>query len=305
MGIYYVQESREQGTGKVDRNGYTYYTRVFEVGSTDWRTRQALAIAAVQDTGLNIGDYYQVLDPADNSVIEYDPNSYLLELSSALASSSEDGCLWLVTGNYGPAGGENATFPPNPLDHPIELSWGSERVDIVVDRDVNGNAVTNSAGDFFEENPPTIEKYRIILTIQRNESSFSPTLALTWKGTVNNAAWTVAGTSFAAYTVKCLDITSNAVYHPACGWFWPVKYDFAIDLDGWRYKPLDRGVRMNDGSGKRAILDSQGQPIPDPVLLNGSGLPLTGGTPVVLTFNICPLSDFSLLNFDYTNAPGY
>lgn len=306
MAILRVDERIESATAKLDRNGYATYQRVFQVIAEDYTTRQGAAVEAVRAI-VDIGDAYSVLDPADGTtVIDSDAGAFCTDLSAALGSGADDGCTWDVTVTYGPAGGEVPTFPPNPLDHPIELSWGSQLVDEVIFLDRDGDPITNSAHDYFEENPPTRARYKIILNIQRNQATFSTTLAQSYKGTVNDADFTVVSETFAAGLVKCADITGKPIYHPDCGWYWVVSYSFEIDPNGWAYKPLDRGVRKLVSGSKVAITDAHGEPIADPDFLNGSGAVLTaGGTPIVLEFDIYPESNFDDFGFDYTNTPGY
>jgi hypothetical protein len=149
-------------------------------------------------------------------------------------------------------------------------------------------------------------KYLILLNIVRNEATFSPTLAQTWKGTVNDAVFSIAGDDFAAGTVKIADITSELSYNPECGWYWPVNYQFEIDPDGWKAKLLDQGMRTLVSSKKVTMVDDAGKEVSTPELLDGAGAKLAvAATPVVLEFDVLPESDFSILDFDFTDAPGY
>lgn len=304
MAVTEVTEKVDGASASVDKYFVKTYVRVFQVVCSDNFTRAGTAISAV---GIGIGDHYKILAPDGITVLEEDTTSFCQDISCTVASQADDGCQWDVTLKYGPFGGEAQVFPENPLDHPLVLSWGSARFEETAEADRDGNAILNSAGDYFDP-PPTRDDSRIILKIVRNESTFSPTLAQTWKNTVNDADWTVANETFPANTVKVIDITGELSYNAKCGYYWPVTYEFEINPDTWTRKILDQGMRArNPGTGKLvAVLDEKGQSVSSPVLLDGAGSQLTtGNDPVFLEFELCPESDFSLLNFDFTNSPGY
>lgn len=306
MAIVEVSEKLEGATSKQDKTFQTSYTRVFQVVTDDHLTRaRAVRLAITSSAGIAIGSHYQVVDPADGTtVIEQDTASFCTSISAAVAGSSDDGCQWDVTIEYAPSDG-SPTFPPNPIDHPLKLSWGSQLVELPVKYDRDDNPIQNSAEDFFDPTP-TVMKYLILLNIVRNEATFSPTLAQTWKGTVNQHIFSIAGEDFAVGTVKIADITSELSYNGECGWYWPVNYQFEIDPDGWKAKILDQGMRELVSSKKVTMVDGAGKEISTPELLDGAGAKLaSGAAPVVLEFDILKEKDFADLHFDFTSAPGY
>lgn len=306
MAIVEVFEKLEGNVSKQDKSFQTSYTRVFQVVTSSRLDRaRTVRLAVMSAAPVAIGDHYEVLDPSDGTtVLEQDTASFCTSISAAVAGSTDDGCQWDVTVEYSPSDG-SPTFPPNPVEHPLKLSWGSQLVEVPVNYDRDGDPIQNSAGDFFDPTP-TVMKYLILLNIVRNEATFSPTLAQTWKGTVNDATFTIAGEDFDPGTVKIADITSELSYNAECGWYWPVTYQMEIDPDGWKSKLLDQGMRTLVSGAKKAIADDSGKEVSTPELLDGSGVKLAvGADPVVLEFDVLPESDFSLLDFDFTDAPGY
>jgi hypothetical protein len=146
MAIVEVFEKLEGATSKQDKSFQTSYTRVFQVVTDDQKTRaRAVRLAVMSAAPVAIGDAYQVLDPADGTtVLEQDTASFCTSISAAVAGSTDDGCQWDVTVEYAPGDG-SPTFPPNPIDHPLKLSWGSQLVEVPVNYDRNGDPIQNSA----------------------------------------------------------------------------------------------------------------------------------------------------------------
>jgi hypothetical protein len=301
-----VDEKIEGNTAKTDAKGNATYTRAFRVTADSYALRAKGAVeAVVAQKGIEIGTPYEVLDPADGvTVLESDDAASCQEISAA--SASDDGYSWDVTVSYGPLGGEAATFPANPLEWPVEFALQSAQDRKPADEDRDGNPVLNSAGDAFDP-PPEIDFSRIVFEVTRNEATFSPVLAQTWKHTVNDAVFSIAGENYAAGTVLIQDIVAGKpLFHPDAGWYWRITYKFEVKPEGWKKKILDQGMKEIVAGAKRAMKDSQGQPISSPELLDGLGVKLAaGGTPVFLEFDLYPESNFSLLALSFTGTPGF
>ena len=136
-----------------------------------------LACAAV---GIGIGDAYE---PNGNQ-FEFDTFAYC---NSITASQIEgDGVGWIVVVEYGPYSSLWAGGGPkqNPLLQPIDVSWSQRSQEIVVDIDINGNAIMNTAGDRFD--PPLMEDDpRFVLTVIRNEQSFNQSIQVQYRNAIN------------------------------------------------------------------------------------------------------------------------
>lgn len=301
MAILSVDEVFEGRSGKMDRMWARAYSRTWRV-ITDSPYDGAMAVRNAIPVG--IGAAYVVRDAGGSTILEQDLQSFALEVAAAVEGTADDGCSWLVTVQYGPY--DANTFPANPIDHPLKISWGFAKYEKVVDETIpdpvttKTKAIVNSAGDYFDP-PPTMDDSRPVLRIVRNEQTYSPTLALSWKDTINTDVWN----GFAARTVKCGEIPAELRWNQECGYYYEVTYEFEINPSGWKKEVLDQGLRKLVSGAQQAITDSKGQPVTSPVLLDGSGAPLASGAdPVFLQFSIYNEAAFSGLNLTLSGAPG-
>jgi len=293
MSITQVYEVRGAREGGYDSQWRRTYKRVWRV-ETDSSLTGALAVRTA--IPVTLGNYYAVYN--GNTLLEYDLFSFVVNIKCQIDPGCNDDCSWLVAVEYGPY--DPSTFPENPLNHPLKISSGSNRFERAVEQDINGNGVLNSAGDYFDP-PVVIDDSRPTLKIVRNEQTFSPQYADTFKDTLNKFVFF----DYAPLTVKCLPITGELEYNPVCGFYYVVTYEFEIDPNGWKKLILDQGLRLIDGTKQKPAVDVNGQPVTSPVLLDGMGGQLaTGATPVFLEFDVYPVSDFTLLNLDPAGQPG-
>ena len=186
--------------------------------------------------------------------------------------------------------------------------------------------VVNSAMVVF--NPPLERNAtRISIRYAKNVQDFPIATAKTFHRAVNAKAVTFnfrfqkLKIAVEPFTCQCVSI--NGSFNEANGKkFWRVTWDLIIDPQhGFREKVVDRGLHARamygdpDGRGGfitddaaalkwRRITDTNGNPISEPVLLNGNGQPLDlpqGGeaiTPVYITYSI-----YHELEFDGLGLP--
>ncbi len=242
--------------------------------------------------GMDIGEIYA-------TATEVDVTSFLQDIEVA-AEGTDDSRSYKITVNYGPY--DANTFPENPLEHPIQVTWDNASYTKIVDEDINGDPVFNSAGDYFD--PPVERDHaRPVMRITRNEQTFDPAIAAAYGDRVN--ADTFAGQDPGRW--KCKPPTAQIQYHQACGWYAIVNYEFELqtdpEQDGWKKRILDQGMYQLSG-GARKPIQIKGQPADKPIPLDGSGVPISpAGTPVYLDFDIYPSVDFSGLGFTFAGAP--
>jgi hypothetical protein len=243
------------------------------------------------------GNYYVQTDGA-GTVTEFDTFSFASKIEASIDPECDDDCAWIVTVDYGPY--DPTTFPENPLQHPLKISFGSGRFERVVDQDINGNAVSNSAGDYFDP-PPTIDDSRPTIRVVRNEQTYNPQYAISWKDTVNTDTFF----GFGPGQVKLAQPLGELEYSPVIGFYVVVTYEFEINPAGWKKEILDQGLRKLGGGGQVACVDENGQPVTSPVLLDGAGGQLaTGGDPAFMEFEVYQKAAFSGLALDPSAAPG-
>jgi hypothetical protein len=295
MAVLSVDEIRKSRSGGLDSQWHRTYRRAWRV-VTDGPYAIG-ALGARLSIPVFFGQSYVLRTPL-GALVEFDDFAFALKIDAQIDPDCNDDSSWVVTVDYGPY--DPTQFPEDPLNHPIKLSWGENRFEKQVFEDRNGDPVVNSAGDYFDP-PVSADDSRPTLRIVRNERTYDPIYANSWKDTLN--ADTFFG--FAPATVKLSVPLGELEYNPICGFYYVVTYQFEVNANGWKKQILDQGMRQVVSGVKSNILDDNGEQISSPALLDGSGKKLaTGGTPASLTFEIYQESDFTQLGLDPYTAPG-
>lgn len=288
----FVAEKRENRSGSTNAQWRRSYQRCFivDVDSPFYGPKSVIASLPVA-----IGQKYLILDDT-GAVVERDDGSFVQTIDVRV--SSEDGCQWEATVTYGPFDANQQ--PQNPIDWPLKITHGFAKFENVVEEDIDGNAILNSAEDYFDP-PVTRDDSRPVMRIARNEKTFDPAISYQFKDAVNKNSFFGADPG----TVKCADIAADLVFNPDIGWFYSVSYDFEYNPDGWEKRILDQGMKYLDASGNKSPVTEAGKPASSPVLLDGDGgiLPV-GADPVFLTYKVYPEEDFDILNLDPKGQPG-
>lgn len=182
--------------------------------------------------------------------------------------------LWIVSARYSvPPTGDWTLAPGDPLDEPAVIAYTRTIEYIDADRDINGNAVKNLAGDVFRVTPTqpiTIER----ISVFRNEPFYDRPKANLFSNTVNDSDVTFLGASFAKDSMLCLgiapseDFTTEATYLP-------IRYDFEARNypDIHPHQKWERNVgavgwfRVSGDTDPNGPLDRRGR------FINGDGEP--------------------------------
>lgn len=182
---------------------------------------------------------------------------------------------WSLVCNYRNV--EAQQYNPNPLLRPPQITWSSVSYEEDFVRDITGRAVLNSAGDFF--NPPIkVQRSRWQVTYVRNAMAVPPWI-FTYIDSVNSDVFTLDGISIPR---RCafLDSIQVGPYRTENGYTFR-EVTISILLQGYSWQPavLDQGLyeRAPDGTRKRIRLG--GEPVTEPVLLDGAGRPLQNPSP--------------------------
>lgn len=219
------------------------------------------------------------------STFPYDTSSVATTFSTTSAGGQGEtlGTVFNVTVTYAPlvlTGAANVDGTPT-------RRYRKEPVTRTYSRDAQGVYVRNSAwmppGDLF-----TREESIDILQITRNESFYAT-------GGLTNCVNSNSFEGYPAGTVLLAGVEADRVYDSAfsSGGYWRVSYEFRIDVaNGWDVFYADMGTAERKLKEKEdpsdpdeyelvKILDSEGNPISEPVLLNGNGERLESGMPIV------------------------
>lgn len=216
-----------------------------------------------------------------------------------------NGGIWDVEVTYDNAG--SGDDPPDPSEtDPFTITPRMEKIEMIMDIDLDGILVTNSAGQQFES-PPMMEFPYPIFSISRTEYSNPCRRLMQNFNCVNSMEFW----GYPPGRVCLLDMSPTT----SVSWgapSWSVTYDIGVnpyvDIDIWQQEMLDAGtferhiVTDEDDEEKkyvelRAITDVDGKEIETPVKLDGNGKKLPEvGTPVWLQFRKRMSADLNLLN---------
>jgi hypothetical protein len=164
---------------------------------------------------------------------------------------------------------EEEVEPPDPQED--ESTWlritisSSQISKPATDKD--GRSFTNSAGDPVDG--LEAEAALLVLTYT-NEAAISPAFKQFYKylNACNNDTYL----GFQPYTLRCTGISAD---YDQAKQAWRVSVEFTHNPDSWQLVYYDAGFNEIDGGQRRAILDQRGNPVSQPVPLDGAGKALT------------------------------
>ncbi len=259
------------GTGKA-------YSQKFRIITNTQYDGQATIIAQL---GYYYGQKYIV--GYQNGGVDSDLFAYLTSIH--LDSVGEDGIEWEATFEYSwydattVGGGKEQ----NPLDMPIEVNWGWRDYEMVIEIDIDGNPVLNTAQDPYDP-PVLIPDPRRTMTVVRNEATISFGLIDQYHNAINTDQWAGAQPFFA----HCLGITPKNTFHQLVGWYYQVTYEFEFisarqalaqqqapggEATGFRKQLINQGLRAISDTNprKKYHVVYRNVPVSQPVLLDANG----------------------------------
>ncbi|MEM9019935.1 MAG: hypothetical protein AAGC44_05170 [Planctomycetota bacterium] len=253
--------------------------------------------------------------PAYGAALPGNPNKLVTNLDAKPSRDSRR--LFLVTVTYetintesGSGGG--GAQAPDPLNRPPDIAWGSNTYERVLEKDINGNPIVNSAGDPFD--PPLTQRLNVpAVEISYNQAGYNPDTYQPFVDSVNNAIITIAGMDDIDAKGAMLEkhrhrklFENGTAYH---------RLTFNVEVAGsYLREVLDRGWhRLPDGAAeeghylgngvfqKPEIMNADGVKPNAPVLLNGAGQPLANGAaPVFRSFETRDALDWEPLSLPTT-----
>ena len=182
---------------------------------------------------------------------------------------------------------------------------------------------TNSAWTPFDP-PPEAEYSRLSIRITRNHAVYPTALMGAFQDTVNAAPFFININGFQLmvppFVARLVGVSGSRQFAEESP-YWRVSYELLLDFyTTWRVLLLDRGfqeakeeedaqaLRDSDDNGdpiplgmnkeKHNIIDDKGLPLTAPVLMDGHGKVMMGGSsPIYLWYAIYQERDFSQLQF--------
>lgn len=293
MAIVSWKEIWQNRGGELDVFGATRrYTRAFRIvtdstydaAATLLLAEEFLGLLAIYEDANGIFDIGAIVrrtrchqPEADNPfvwIVEYDYSSEPLDVQQRGVGGGAGG------GGDGGGGSGDPNAPPgqgiqDPIARPPIFSLDFQEYQRVVDRDIFGRPIVNSAGAPFSP-LPEVDDTRFILTMERYELEPPWDLILSYQDAVNSDWFLGFAPGVAKVKMKCQAVWENNVY---C---WKVTYIFSfrslvlinnLPYSGWDLHLLDQGLYDLDPATNaiRYIQDRSGVPVSEPVLLDGKG----------------------------------
>lgn len=265
MAILSIERVWHGETWSDGKKGAREYEELYRVITND---PDASALAVRVAVPVVVGDFYSD-DPA-------------ARCTGRTAKRHEDSReVWEVTVTYAYEPGDEEEEDDNPLARPALIRWTAAQYTKPVIKDRNGNAVVNSAGDYFDP-PPEIEDVRWQVTAQVNWATV-PSSILGYAGRVNSAAFTIDGVTVGAGQARLAGLDISEVQYENDVTYRTVTAVYELRNEGFDLEVLDQGFRIKDGADLKDILiedeDGNMSRPTSPVLLNGSGGKLSNPTP--------------------------
>lgn len=298
-------------SGGIDADGHRSYTMVYQVESDSLNVEPDI----VEDA---VGIAYYAPYPTDlaarlkrKTVSQEGSELYfhqvVLEYDTR-PSAADAGTVTPGEPGSAPAeAGANAGQTPPNL-RPWVLKWGSVQSERPLESDLDGNAVTNSANQKFDP-PIMIPVAMTTLSITAFRLQAQSDKIQRFLNKVNSRTFL----GYPKYHARCTDYQITSQYEQGA-YYWQVDVTITFKEpgsvvgpdSGWNpVRVLDAGTAEYsdpDGSGRkyRSIVDAMGQPVSQPVPLNGDGEKATpaflaDNGPVYLKFRAYKEDDFAQL----------
>lgn len=207
--------------------------------------------------------------------------------------------IWRGVVTYKQQPGQPDDWNINPLLEPTKYSYpGGETIAKPLSKDLNGDACKNSAGQ--QLNPlPTREFYLSRVVAVHNFAAYDDAGYDQFRGTYNTDPFLGRDPKkvlLKNVTTGGLEIRNDYEYYPVTHEFLVITND--DDDDNWENEIyVDVGTAELVNGNLVPILDARGQPITEPVQLDGAGRKATAGAaPVNLEFKSRKGKAFSALN---------
>jgi hypothetical protein len=293
MAVVYVQELFEGRTGSDNLERRRSYVRMFEVRTDDPADDATVAGGTP-------------LLPRNGEPFPNDEFAVMVAIDPA--QSSADNTLWYVTCRYssdlpaeqqrealnydssgipyqnpgstasaGGGGGGQVSREDDPRDRPAQFEVDWEQASEIVYADINGDAITNSAGDPFDP-PPMMERNYPVITITKNVALDNAILDIEKQQeyqevTNSDTPWGRDEKTLRMVRFKHSSAIENDLAYAV------VSLSIKVKWDTWTLLLADIGYRDINGDtigGDPAT----GAPPSEPKPLDGAGLALPVGDPM-------------------------
>ena len=261
------------------------------LGIRSYTTAYRLETDSQADTAADVGNHTSL--PGIGSKFSDDAEAYCNNID---ISNTAPWKGWTATYQYST---ERTISQTDPADDEVKVSWTSEVYQEPVFQDVNGNAVVNSAGDFYIDPAPSRDAVHIIARIAANVRSV-PTWVLSKQNNVNSGLITIGGLQIAAGLARMSRLEISERQRRNNINFYAISFEIHIHSDGWRMQPMDVGFREIEYGELVQIKDKNGDEVTTPVMLDGEGVAQKDPSPESAVFGNYKV----YVESDLTSLPG-
>jgi hypothetical protein len=241
---------------------------------------------------------------------DFFPDSPILSCRHIKAEQDKSAPLkWIVTADYSSEpliqADKDEVKEENPLMRPARIKWSTNKYLKGINKDINGKAIVNSAGDFFD---PTVEIdcSHWTATIQKN-LPWVPSWLIDYDNTINSKSFNIQGLTIQPYKARIDEIEISEPQEQNGYEFVVFTYKLEFRGEGFKLVVQDQGMRQKVAAG---IVDGKatynwvkcknddGSDVTAPVPLDGSGGQLenpTVDTIKYLSFDGYNAQDFNVL----------
>jgi hypothetical protein len=187
---------------------------------------------------------------------------------------------WTIEATYSSKPIKENQAEENPLNRPAQIEIETASYRRAIWQDIDGNAVLNSAGDYFDP-PVEIDVGYWTFRVKKNVADI-PTYLLDYENAVNNASFTIRGLSIGQYEAKLSNIRVGDLKIEGDYQYFEFSYTMERRREKWiPLKVLDQGLRFKSEANRKHIMDNSTPPRPvtSPRLLDGNGAVLSDPTP--------------------------
>lgn len=281
-------QSMQQISGRESSYGnFTEHTATIEWQAiSDSRYEQDYTIVQY---GINSGILPR---PYVTTIFGVDPLVPLLCRSLSIKQDKAAPVKYNVTASYSSAPlsqSEKAEqVSANPLNRPSTHKWKTNKYNKAVHKDIDGKAVMNSAGEYFDP-PPENELFRWTCTVTTNVE-FIPAYILEFAegGPINTDSFTIQGIGVSERCARVVDMDIGEQQTVTVGEnevnYFAFSYSLEFRRENWKLRLIDQGTRevSTDDNRYRVPIKDDGTPPKDvkkPWPLNGLGFKLADPTP--------------------------
>lgn len=252
MGIKSVRYSRVQPETTVDQNNLATYRVRYDIETDD----PEYGPNSVVEDALAFGGTTPLPDLWTAYKFRGDSSPFSFSRSYRVQQNPENLMRWTVEVSYlplQPGEKEDDKIQP-PWDRPAKYSVDREVYSRILEQDIHGWQIVNTAGKMYDE-PLEQEASRGVIVIQKNVQTLDQVARYiaNYSDAVNKGVWLVGGQGgYTAYprTALCRDVTSSEIMTEGDNEFYRVTFRIAI-----KSNPSKSNASRSETTWDRAILE--------------------------------------------------